>query len=181
MDNTFDSVHYADILSPLECIDKFDLEKRFDLAVNCADIPGGETINVMAAKDGGSVFFASMINNYNTALYVTEAISRQVDVKGANGYLREYADFDMELVRDMAPYFENVVFGDIEIKDDIDYPLGRDQKSVEQAGYRKSLAEDFICESRSMVAVLREILSVAKYDCNVLVLGETGVGKEKVA
>lgn len=181
IDNTFENIYYADILSPLECINKFELEKRFDLAVNCADIPGGETINVMAAKDGGSIFFANMINNYNTALYVTEAISRAVEIRGADGFLREYADFDMEIVKDVEPYFKGAVFSETSISDDIDYPLGRNQKSVEQAGYRKSLAEDFICESRSMAAVLQEILSVAKYDCNVLILGDTGVGKEKVA
>ncbi|NLT47823.1 MAG: sigma 54-interacting transcriptional regulator [Clostridiales bacterium] len=47
--------------------------------------------------------------------------------------------------------------------------------------YRKSLQEDFICESRAMAIVLDEILSVAKYDCNVLITGDTGVGKEKIA
>ena len=47
--------------------------------------------------------------------------------------------------------------------------------------YRKSLVEDFICESRAMANVLDEILSVAKYDCNVLITGGTGVGKEKIA
>ncbi|HPZ60179.1 MAG TPA: sigma-54 dependent transcriptional regulator, partial [Bacillota bacterium] len=47
--------------------------------------------------------------------------------------------------------------------------------------YRKSLVEDFICESRAMANVLDEILSVAKYDCNVLITGETGTGKEKIA
>ncbi len=181
MDSTFEEIHYADILSPLECVDKFNLEKRYDLAVNCADIPGGETINVMAAKDGGSIFFANMINNYNTALYVTEAISRVVDIKGAGGYLEEYADFDIELVKEIAPFFKDTVISDIDMTDDMDYPLGREQKSIEQAGYRKSLADDFICESRSMITVLQEILSVAKYDCNVLIIGETGVGKEKVA
>lgn len=181
IDNTFDDVIYADILSPLECVNQYNLEKKYDLAVNCADIPGGETINVMAAKDGGSIFFANMINNYNTALYVTEALSRVVEIRGADGYLEEYAVFDMDLVKEIAPYFEGAVLGEVSLTDDIDYPLGRTQKSIEQAGYRKSLAEDFICESRAMAAVLQEILSVAKYDCNVLILGDTGVGKEKVA
>lgn len=181
IDSTFDDVFYADILSPLECVDKFKLEKKYDLAVNCADIPGGETINVMAAKDGGSIFFANMINNYNTALYVTEALSRAVEIRGADGYLKEYAVFDMELVKEIAPYFEGATFDDVSITDDMDYPLGRDQKSIEQAGYRKSLADDFICESRAMAVVLKEILGVAKYDTNVLILGDTGVGKEKVA
>ena len=32
-----------------------------------------------------------------------------------------------------------------------------------------------------MQSVLDEIMSVSKYDCNVLITGETGVGKEKVA
>jgi transcriptional regulator with PAS, ATPase and Fis domain len=181
MDSTFENTYYDDILNPLECVSKLKLERKFDLAVNCADIPGGETINVMAAKDGGSIFFANMINNYNTALYVTEAISREVDVKGAGGYLHEYADFDLDLVKEIAPYFDGTVFGEVDLVDDMDYPLGREHKSMEQAGYRKSLAEDFICESRSMMPVLKEIMSVAKYDCNVLILGDTGVGKEKVA
>lgn len=29
--------------------------------------------------------------------------------------------------------------------------------------------------------VLREIANVSKYDCNVIIFGDTGVGKEKVA
>ena len=181
INDTFESVHYEDILSPLECIINLKLNKRFDLAVNCADIPGGETINVMAAKEGGSIFFANMINNYNTALYVTEALSRAVELRGADGYLKEYADFDIDLVKEIAPYFVDAVLSDMNIIDDMDYPIGRNQKSIEQAGYRKSLADDFICESRAMATVLKEILSVAKYDCNVLILGDTGVGKEKVA
>ena len=38
-----------------------------------------------------------------------------------------------------------------------------------------------MCESRAMASVLDEILTVSKYDCNVLITGDTGVGKEKVA
>ncbi|QAT44162.1 sigma-54-dependent Fis family transcriptional regulator [Aminipila luticellarii] len=43
------------------------------------------------------------------------------------------------------------------------------------------MAENFICESRAMAVVLEEILKVSKYDCNVLITGETGVGKDKIA
>lgn len=43
------------------------------------------------------------------------------------------------------------------------------------------MLEDFVCESRAMAAVLNDMLTVAKYDCNVLITGDTGVGKEKVA
>ncbi|QIB70798.1 sigma-54-dependent Fis family transcriptional regulator [Aminipila butyrica] len=43
------------------------------------------------------------------------------------------------------------------------------------------MAENFICESRAMAVVLEEVLKVSKYDCNVLITGETGVGKDKIA
>lgn len=46
---------------------------------------------------------------------------------------------------------------------------------------RKSMADDFVCESRAMSLVLDKVLEVAKYDCNVMIIGETGVGKEKIA
>ena len=34
-----------------------------DMVVNCADIPGAETISVMATKSGGKVIFANFISN----------------------------------------------------------------------------------------------------------------------
>ncbi|MBO5666422.1 MAG: sigma-54-dependent Fis family transcriptional regulator [Firmicutes bacterium] len=46
---------------------------------------------------------------------------------------------------------------------------------------KSSKVDDFICSSKAMNRVLGEILSVSKYDCNVLISGDTGVGKEKVA
>jgi TyrR family helix-turn-helix protein len=44
-----------------------------------------------------------------------------------------------------------------------------------------SMYEDFICNSKQMQKVLGEILKVSKYDCNVIIFGDTGVGKEKAA
>lgn len=177
----FSEIHYVDILKPLECLERLNVDALFDLSVNCADIPGAETINILATKYGGTVCFANLINNYNIALYLTESISRQLDIKCAAGYLEEYDEFDIELVRELAPYLEKATLAEIKVEDDISYPLGRTLKGIEFSGYRKSLVEDFICESRAMAMVVDEILSVAKYDCNVLITGETGVGKERVA
>ena len=181
LNNVFNEIYYVNILKPMECLESLKMDSLFDLSVNCADIPGAETINILATKSGGMVCFANLINNYNIALYLTEAISRQLDIRCADGYLEEYDEFDIKIVQGLAPFLERAVVTEIKVEDNIAYPLGRSKKGFELSGYRKSLVEDFICESRAMTTVLEEILSVAKYDCNVLITGDTGVGKEKVA
>ena len=181
LNNVFSEIYYVNILKPMECLESLQMDSLFDLSVNCADIPGAETINILATKSGGTVCFANLINNYNIALYLTEAISRQLDIRCADGYLEAYDEFDIKIVQGLAPFLERAVVTEMKIEDNISYPLGRSKKGLELSGYRKSLVEDFICESRAMTTVLEEVLSVAKYDCNVLITGDTGVGKEKVA
>ena len=181
MARVFTEIHYVNILRPIESLQRLQAEGLFDMSINCADIPGAETINILATRYGGTVFFANLINNYNIALYITEAISRQITIRCAEGYLEEYDEYDNELVRELAPYIEETTPVSHRIEEDIAYPLGRANKSLELSGYRKSLVEGFICESRAMALVLDEILSVAKYDCNVLIMGDTGVGKERIA
>lgn len=177
----FTEIHYVNILRPMECIERLDADGFFDLSINCADIPGAETINILATKSGGTVCFANLINNYNIAVYLTESISRQLDIRCADGYLDKYDEFDIQMVRELAAYLEDATLVEGKVQDHLSYPIGRKRKGIELSGYRKSLVEDFICESRAMTLVVDEMLSVAKYDCNVLITGDTGVGKEKVA
>lgn len=177
----FTEVHYVDILKPMECLAGLNVESLFDLSVNCADIPGAETINILATKSGGTVVFANLINNYNIALYITESISRQLDIRCADGYLEAYDQFDIDIIKDLIPYIENAVETSQSVNDDPSYPINRQTRLLEVSGQRKTMLEDFVCESHAMVTVLDEILAVAKYDCNVLITGDTGVGKEKVA
>jgi len=177
----FNEIHYVNILKPMECLEMLNADSLFDLSINCADIPGAETINILATKPGGTVFFANFINNYNITLYITESISRQLDIRCADGYLEEYDEFDIKIVKELAPYLKNAVAAADGLEDDLSYPLNKEERLLESSGYRKALAEDFVCESRAMAAVLSEILNVSKYDCNVLITGETGVGKDKIA
>lgn len=173
----FSQVHRVDIFRPLECLEQIGGEASFDVTVNCANISGAETINILATKSGGTVIFANLINNYNLSLYLTESISRQLDLRCADGYLEAYDEFDIQLVRELAPYLEDAV-----IKLGQGSPVERRNLQVPEAGGKERIQmEGFVYGSRAMANVLDEILSVSRYDCNVMITGETGVGKEKVA
>lgn len=180
-DEVFTEVAHMNMLRPVSCLKKLEPYAEMDLSVNCVDIPGSETINVMATKSGGTVVFANFISNYNMALYITEAVSRDLKIMCADGYINEYADFDFDLVRKLAPYIEGAL-------------LSRKHRSTKerQSVYDRemqdiyrlqnlSVTKDFIVSSEKMNAVVEDAITVAKYDCNVLISGETGVGKERVA
>jgi len=177
----FTSVHSVDILRPMECLHQLGDNLSFDLSVNCADITGAETINILATKSGGTVVFANLINNYNIALYITEATSKQLDIRSADGYLEAYDDFDLEIVRELVPYVEEAEEQNLSLRDDPSHPITSKSMLSKDPGERQTLMEDLVCESRAMAAVMDEVLTVSKYDCNVLITGETGVGKEKIA
>lgn len=175
--HVFNRIHYLDILKPTECLEQLNAESLFDLSVNCAEIPGAETVNILAAKPGGTVLFANLINNLNIALYITESISKNLHVQGAEGYIEGYADFDVEIVREIAGYFENATIVKIEKNEPEDGYSNPYSRSL----IEKTMTEDFVFKSKAMQTVLDDILKVSKYDCNVIIFGETGVGKEKVA
>ena len=172
----FDQVHMLDILRPVECIRQLG-ESVYDLSVNCAEIPGAETVNIMATKDHGTVLFANLINNLNIALYITESISKSLDILGAEGYTEGYDKFDLKLISEIADDMADAVL----IMDDREVPLDSTAPSYVRSLMSKSMSEDFICNSKQMQKVLQDILKVSKYDCNVIIFGDTGVGKEKAA
>ena len=173
----FDQIHSLDILKPMEALEKLNAESLFDLSVNCAEIPGAETINLLATRNGGTVLFANLINNLNIALYITESISKNLNLRSAEGYLTNYDDFDVQIVKETAEYFENASLHKASAKE------GTESISMQynRTLLENSMLEDFVFSSRLMQNVLNDIMNVSKYDCNVLIYGETGVGKEKVA
>ena len=178
MGEVFDEISYHNLLRPVECLKMFKDMPPMDMTVNCADIPGSETINIIGTKSGGTVVFANFISNYNIALYVTEAVSKDLVIKCADGYLEKYDEYDFEIVEEMAPYFEDAwIHENKRLKSGFEAA----QSMNHYISYGLTQAEDFVAVSRSMKAVMEEIISVSKYDCNVLITGETGVGKEKVA
>lgn len=177
IEKVFNEVHFINILRPMECMKQLDAESLFDLSINCAEIPGAETINILATKPEGTVLFANLINNLNIALYITESMSKSLYVKCAEGYLNGYDTFDMEIVREMAPYLKDAEFVGAAYKGDREL----ENNPFNQSILEKTMMEDFVCRSKIMYQVLEEMRKVSRYDCNVIIFGDTGVGKEKAA
>ena len=177
----FTQVSYHNLMRPVGCLKSFASYPPMDMVVNCADIPGAETVSVMATKSGGVVVFANFISNYNMALYVTEAVSRDLHIMCADGYMEKYDEFDFQLVRELAPYIEGSLVPRRQTRKA--GPETEKEKAIfnHYNHYELTMAEDFVTVSPKMHTVLDEIMSVSRYDCNVLVTGATGVGKEKVA
>lgn len=178
--HVFNEVHFLNILKPIHAVERLNLNQQFDLSVNCAEIPGAETINILATKAGGTVLFANLINNLKISLYITESISKPLNVENAEGYLEDYESFDIALVRELADYFENAAVMKVESAEK-DESAEASASPYDRSLIEQSKLEDFVCVSRPMRNVLREIANVSKYDCNVIIFGDTGVGKEKVA
>ena len=178
--HVFNEVHFLNILKPIHAVERLKLNQQFDLSVNCAEIPGAETINILATKAGGTVLFANLINNLKISLYITESISKPLNVENAEGYLEDEETFDIALVRELADYFENAAVMKVE-RAEKDESAEASASPYDRSLIEQSKLEDFVCVSRPMRNVLREIANVSKYDCNVIIFGDTGVGKEKVA
>lgn len=176
MPRVFDQIQLLDILRPVECIRQLG-ESYFDLSVNCAEIPGAETINILATREKGTVLFANLINNLNIALYITESISKEMVVLGAEGYTENYAEFDLEMIKEISEDLSDVEL----IYDERMGQVEGEADAFSQSLTASSMFEDFICDSKPMKKVLQDILKVSRYDCNVIIFGDTGVGKEKAA
>jgi len=177
----FDNIYFMDLKNPLECAELiiYKHPDLFDLSINCGDIRGSETINVLTTKEKGTVFFSGLINNYNIALFLTEGIGKELNILCADGYADDYDAFMFELLHEIK--------GEMEKISQILYQ----KESIEEKRYRNDPALNsrenhshfygFIYESQIIEDLMKDVIKASKYDCPVLIHGETGVGKEKIA
>ncbi|WP_206460451.1 sigma-54 interaction domain-containing protein [Anaerovorax sp. IOR16] len=175
----FDKVYLLDVLSPLDSFSKIAEEEHelFDVSINCADLLGAEAISVLLTKEHGCLFFGSMSNNYNLGVLFAESIGKTLRTYSLDEYMAGYDEFILEMVRENKDQL-------IEIEKLYKkYPLGNEpsEKAIQILKFREVGKRDgFLYMSEKTKAMVDEVLNIASYDCNVVIHGETGVGKEKV-
>jgi transcriptional regulator with PAS, ATPase and Fis domain len=177
--NYIDEVYFLDILTPLKSFELIEQKEKelFDFSINCADLLGAEAISVLLTENQGCIFFTSLINNYNLAILFAESLGKELKTYSLDEYTNNYAKFTIDLIREIK--------ADLERMDLIDksHPAARRLPATasELLKYKEvGKIDDFVFLSDVTRTMVEEVLNIAEYDCNVIIQGETGVGKEKV-
>ncbi|MDO4485901.1 MAG: sigma 54-interacting transcriptional regulator [Bacillota bacterium] len=148
-----------------------------DFVIVGEDIRGAETLAVLLVKDNGNLFFSSIRSKYAQGVFVAETMGKSVKTSYFDQYMHGNQDFTMTLLKTVADKLDKL--------DDI---YRRTKKnSGKHANKLKSSAmetaekiNDFVYQSPVTGEMVEEALNIARYDCNVIIQGETGVGKEKI-
>lgn len=98
-----DVVLQADATDPLkvmQAVSSATEGQMADVVINCVNIPGTEMASIMAAKEGGTVYFFSMATSFTGAALGAEGIGKDVTMLIGNGYFRDHAVVALQTVRE---------------------------------------------------------------------------------
>lgn len=148
-----------------------------DQVIVTEDIFGAETLAVMLVKNTGDLYFIAVENHYATAQLIAESMGKVIRMYAFDQYVADYQDFTMRIVRNIQPKLDDLnKLYDSKKRHNKTSKSRAKTMEISNAGKE----DDFIYQSRVTKSMIDEVMNVAKYDCNVIIQGETGVGKEKV-
>jgi TyrR family helix-turn-helix protein len=163
-------------------VDFYELEdshiEGYDIVINCVNSPSTELACLLAVKDKGVIYFASLSSDYKLTSLTAEGIGKEITLIPYTGFLEGHADYTLNLLRKY-----------VELQDVLQYKTNTTtrqnslQRSIQADGQWDELkqTESYIFASDESRMTLRKTLKVSQYNSNVLIYGESGVGKEIIA
>lgn len=174
-----DKLIITDITKPLDAYGEvFRYEKKLvDVTINTEDLSGSETLTVLMTVPGGSIFFTSLENGYSTSVLIAESMGKELVAYSLDQYTDRYFDYTVNSLRRMKAELEKV---------NGFYEKAGDSRSLTEKKAREIMLkksekiDDFVFRSPVTKTIIDDVLNIANYDCNVIIQGETGSGKEKI-
>lgn len=165
---------YLDLAEPLQAYDRVrNTLPPADLVIVAEDIIGTETLAVAMAAETGAVYFTTVVNHYDLAQAVAESMGKAIRIYGFDQYVDSYQDFTLALIKEHRETLEALsqLSG-----------MGQRQTKTQTISLEEleGVPNDFVYESPVTGEMVRDVLNIAHYDCNLIIQGETGVGKEKI-
>ncbi len=179
-----DDLYITSANSPME--NYIDIEKSnrytrdgnfFDSSVICSNMLGIEAIGVLFTKNKGNLFFTNLINNYNLTILLAESLGKNLNTISLEEYTSEFPVYTVSLLKRIKESLLNV--HNIYKKNNI---VNRFPSTFASNFSLKNIniVDGYAFKSLVTKEMLDNVLNIATYDCNVLILGETGVGKERI-
>lgn len=184
LERIVDEIYFVDLVRPIEAVKELmPLEDIYggivDKVVVIEDVFGAESLAISIVKRGGHVFFSSAGNHYWTAAVASEGLGKEIHMHVFDQYVEEHPEFTFKLVRDIYENLENA--GDMWKKTNEPFLWNVFEDDTREASINNAISKDnFLFQSLDTKQMVGEALNIAKYDCNLIIQGETGVGKEKI-
>ena len=173
-----DQVVFVDVRNPVDSFNEaIKAMGQMDMVVNCIDKLGAETLSIFMCRNKGTVYFTGLANGYIKALLVAESIRKKIHAVDLDQYSADEISFTVSILKKVSRELDLVdqLYSKYSFRQDL-----RSGKVKLFSQYEDSQIDDFVYASHVTEEMLEEIINISKYDCNVIIQGETGVGKEKV-
>lgn len=168
-----DEIFVVDLAEPIQSVGRLEgIHQPADLAIIAEDIMGTETLAAAITKSHGTIYFTTVVNQYGLCQAVAESIGKPLIVYGFSQYVEKYETFTMDLIRSRRRALR--ALGTTNNR------RGKNRQSGESPAENSSGTGEVAFQSSAMTQVLQEALGVAKYDCNLVIEGEAGAGKEMI-
>ncbi|WP_206457862.1 sigma-54 interaction domain-containing protein [Anaerovorax sp. IOR16] len=152
-------------------------EKEYDMTINCEDLLGSEVLSVILTRHKGKLYFTSLKNSYTQSILIAESMSKELETYVLGQFIIGYEKFTFNLLISISKDLDRI--NKLYESQAIAFHQAT-KKEIATLIEKKGKIADFIFSSSSTKALVDEVLNVAQYDCNIIIQGETGVGKEKI-
>lgn len=177
--NWVDSFYILDVTQPINASETVlaGEKKLYDQTINCEDLLGSEVLSVILTRRKGQLYFTSLKNSYTQSNLIAESMNKELETHILCQFIEGIEAFTIELMSSISGDLDrlNKLY---QSRDAVQHhPLKKTAAlNAEYAGK----ADDFVFGSTVTETMISEVLNIADYDCNVILQGETGVGKEKI-
>lgn len=154
--------------------------KPVDVVINLEEIKGCESVAALLVRSGGLVCHTNIGNAYSKGMLIADSLGKEVINYALDGVCAHTFDYAMQLVVSTQAVFANLDAFYAGTR--INHIKTRKASIVkeERTQMAAKQIDGFLYMSPAAEQMVEEVLNVAQYDCNVIIQGETGVGKEKV-
>jgi len=174
-----DRFRVVDVTNPISSVEEIMQEdsQLMDFTINCEDLSGSEVLSVLMTKTKGSLYFTNLKNGYSKAILIAESMGKEITTYSLDQYYEGYESFTIQLLNEMRDALDEI--NNLYENSKRAHNFGN--KAAAQRNINKTnRIDDFVFASPVTKALTDQVINIANYDCNIIIQGETGVGKEKI-